>query len=465
VYCKKIVFSCLFLITSVLCLSPTGSVSAATFSDVPSSHRAYDEIMYLANKNILGGYTDRTFRPDNHVTRAEAASMIGRALKLPGGNRTTEYRDVPKTHYASGFIQDMSDKNILAGYGNGYYGVNDKLTREQMAAIITRSWTFTKTSNITFTDVPTNSPTYSSINKLATAGIVGGYPNGEFGPKDYIKRADFALMLARVFNPDFRSTSTAPTPIAEAQVTADSLNVRSGPSTDAARIGQYPSGTTVKVYSKLSNGWAYVGTDNLKGYVYGTYLRYTSNPLKGRTIIIDPGHGGTDPGALGHGLRESNIVLITSRHVRDYLKAAGANVVMTRNTDVFLSLSQRVSVANNANGEIFVSIHANAFNGSANGTETYYNGDTVKALENKKLATFIHQRMMSSNLGTSDRGVKEGNFQVIKSQVNMPSTLVELAFIDYINDAKKLASDEWRKRAANAIHLGIKDYFYYLMTK
>ncbi|OOE14431.1 N-acetylmuramoyl-L-alanine amidase [Fictibacillus arsenicus] len=463
--CKKNIIAFLFLITSVLCLSPSGSVSATSFSDVSSNHRAYDEIMYLANKSTLGGYTDGTFRPDNYVSRAEAASMIGRALKLPGGNRTTEYVDVPKTHYASGFIQDMSDKNILAGYGNRYYGVNDKLTREQMAAIITRSWTFSNTSSINFTDVPLDSPTYDSINKLANAGIVGGYPNGEFGPKDFIKRADFALMLARVLNPDFRSSNTEPKPIAQAQVTADSLNVRLGPSTDANRTGSFPNGTVVNVYSKLSNGWAYVGTSNLKGYVYGTYLRYTTNPLKGRTIVLDPGHGGSDPGASGYKLIEKNIVLITSRHVRDYLQAAGANVVMTRNSDVFLSLSQRVSVANNANGEIFVSIHANAFNGSANGTETYYNGDTRMAAENKKLATFIHQRMMSSNLGTIDRGVKEGNFQVIKSQVNMPSTLVELAFIDYINDAKKLASDEWRKRAANAIHLGIKDYFYYLMTK
>lgn len=478
----KIAVICLFLLVTAVCFSSPESVSAASFPDVSKSHRAYDEVMYLANKKILSGYTDGTFKPDSHVTRSEAASMIGRALQLKGGYRETEYRDVPKGHYASGYIQDMSNDNILAGYGNGYFGVSDKLTREQMASILSRGWPFKETSSLSFSDVPKSSPAYVPINKLATAGIVGGYPNGKFGPKDYIMRADFALMLARVLNPEFRSKPAEPkpepeptpeppttSPIAQAQVTADFLNVRTGPDASNSAIGMLRYGTKVDVYTKYPNGWAFVKSSSLTEYVHGGYLKYgtsnPSNPLEGKIIVVDAGHGDDDPGAIGYGMQEKDITLIVSKYLRDYLEDAGAKVVMTRETDIFHELEERVSIAKKANGDVFVSVHVNSFSGTAHGTETYYNADNAFSAENKKLATYIQLRMINSDLGMNDRGVKKGPFYVIKYQKNMPSSLVELGFISDKSDAAKLASDTWRKKAAYQIHLGINDYFNYLMTK
>ncbi|MGM0805745.1 MAG: N-acetylmuramoyl-L-alanine amidase [Bacillota bacterium] len=468
--CKKIVAACLLFIMVTLCISPMGSVSATSFPDVPKSHRAYSEIMYLANKGIIGGNPDGKFKPDDYVTRAEAAKMIGVALQLKGGHRETEYIDVPSGFYASGYIQDMSNTGILGGYGNGYFGVNDKLTRVQMALIITRAWPFNTMSGIHFKDVDVSSPSYTAINKLATAGIIGGYPNGNFGPKDLIKRADFALMLARTLNPNYRSKPVEMKPIGQAQVIADFLNVRTAPDASSAKISSFSYGTTVNVYSKLSNGWAYVGTSSVKGFVHGGYLKYPSttippvptdpsNPLKGKIIVVDAGHGDSDPGALGYGMKEKDITLITAKHLRDALVAAGAKVVMTRETDIFHELEKRVSIAKMANGQAFVSIHTNSFNGQGHGTETYYNEDNALSADNKKLATYIQKRMMVPELDMRDRGVKEANFYVIKYQNKMPSTLVELGFIDNKSDAAKLASDTWRKKAAYQIHLGIKDYF------
>jgi N-acetylmuramoyl-L-alanine amidase len=472
---KKIVAACLlFILVATQCISSPGSVSAASFPDVPTSHRAYSEIMYLVNRDIVTGTPDGSFNPENYVTRAEAATMIGRALNLQGGYRQTEYVDVPKSFYASGYIQDMSDANILAGYGNGNFGVSDKLTREQMALIITRAWSFWETSGITFTDVNVNSESYIAINKLATVGVVSGYPGGKFGPKDYIKRADFALMVARTLNPEYRKNPADLQPIAQATVIADTLNVRNAPDASATRISSFAYGTKVNVYSKLENGWAYVGTSSLKGFVHGAYLKYPttptvptdpSNPLKGKIIVVDAGHGGKDPGAVAYGMEEKDITLITSKYLRDYLKDAGATVVMTRDTDVFHELGERVSIANLSGGQAFISIHANAFNGTANGTETYYNGDNSKSADNKKLATYIQNRLLIPELDMKDRGVKEANFQVIKSQTKMASTLIELGFIDHKEDAAKLASNTWRKKAAYQIHLGIKDYFQYLQNK
>jgi N-acetylmuramoyl-L-alanine amidase len=473
--CKKIVTVCLLFLVATLCISSPESVSATSFPDVPTSHRAYNEIMYLANQNIVAGIPDGRFKPEDYVTRAEAATMIGRALKLQGGQRVTEYVDVPKAFYASGYIQDMSNTNILAGYGNGYFGVSDKLTREQMALIITRAWSFPETSGVTFSDVNVSSQSYIPINKLATAGVVSGYPDGKFGPKDFIKRADFALMLARTLNPNYRKNPSELKPIGQATVIADFLNVRTAPEANATRISAFAYGTTVNVYSKLSNGWAYVGTSSLKGFVHGAYLKYPStiptvpsdpaNPLKGKIIVVDAGHGDTDPGASGYGMKEKDITLITAKHLRDALEAAGAIVIMTRETDVFHELSKRVSIANLAGGQAFVSIHTNSFNGEGHGTETYYNEDNNMSAYNKKLATYIQNRMMVPELDMRDRGVKEANFYVIKYQNKMASTLVELGFIDNKSDASKLASDTWRKKAAYQIHLGIKDYFQYLQNK
>lgn len=147
-------------------------------------------------------------------------------------------------------------------------------------------------------------------------------------------------------------------------------------------------------------------------------------------ICLDPGHGGSDPGATGYGRRECDDVLRMSRQVRTNLQALGHSVVMSRDSDVYVSLSGRTTWANNKGCGYFVSIHRNAFGStSANGYESYAYSTSGTGY---KLATNIHNAVIACGVSTN-RGVKTANFYVIK-YTNMPATLLEVLFITNSND-------------------------------
>ncbi|MBT2757234.1 N-acetylmuramoyl-L-alanine amidase [Mesobacillus foraminis] len=181
------------------------------------------------------------------------------------------------------------------------------------------------------------------------------------------------------------------------------------------------------------------------------------NEIVGATIMLDPGHGGTDPGASGNGLVEKEIVMDIAKRVNSKLNSSLAKVVMTRSTDKYISLDQRVKEAEKADADTFVSIHVNSFASSAaNGTETWYSARYASS-ESKELAEEIQKELVKA-LGTNDRGVKEGGFYVIKN-TTMPSVLVEIAFISNSSDASKLASNTYRQKTADAIYKGIMNFY------
>ena len=165
------------------------------------------------------------------------------------------------------------------------------------------------------------------------------------------------------------------------------------------------------------------------------------------SICIDPGHGGSDPGATGCSLQEAEINLNVSMRLRDLLKSAGHTVYMTRETDVYVSLSGRSEYANSKGVDTFASIHTNsAGSTSATGTETYAYSTSGKGYQQ---ATNI-QTEMQKVWPLANRGVKTANYYVIK-YTNMPATLSELAFIvNCSKDAVYLGSSEHRQSAAAA---------------
>lgn len=182
-----------------------------------------------------------------------------------------------------------------------------------------------------------------------------------------------------------------------------------------------------------------------------------ANEIVGATIVLDPGHGGTDPGASGNGLVEKEIVMDIAKRVNSKLNSSLAKVVMTRESDRYVSLDERVKTAEKAGADTFVSIHVNSYAGSSpNGTETWYSSQYAGA-ESKELAEEIQKELVKA-LGTNDRGIKEGGFYVIKN-TTMPSVLVEIAFISNSGDAYKLASDTYRQKAADAIYKGIMNFY------
>lgn len=170
-------------------------------------------------------------------------------------------------------------------------------------------------------------------------------------------------------------------------------------------------------------------------------------------IFIDAGHGGKDPGALGNNLKEKDINLAVALQVGEILKKHNIEVLYSRTTDVFVELSDRAVMANKVNADIFVSIHSNAAeNVNAKGLETFSYPNSTKGTA---LAKCIQDSIITSKIYTSDRGIKTANFAVLR-QSNMPSALVELAFITNVEDAKILKDRQ--NELALAIAKGILNY-------
>ena len=147
-------------------------------------------------------------------------------------------------------------------------------------------------------------------------------------------------------------------------------------------------------------------------------------------IFLNPGHCvGSDSGACGFGYTEAEIVLDIANRVAEYLKVADCEVKVFQ----FDGLAEIVDVANYWNADLFVSIHCNAYDSLAHGTESFYFENSV---EGKKLAQSIQNQIVSKT-GTLDRGIKPAHFYVIR-HTNCPAVLVETAFIDNYHDADLL---------------------------
>ena len=174
-------------------------------------------------------------------------------------------------------------------------------------------------------------------------------------------------------------------------------------------------------------------------------------------VVIDPGHGGPDSGAIGiGGLRETDVVLDVSKIVTNILNKKGVKVKMTRTNEIDLDLGPRVSMANNTKADIFVSIHANASVGkkrNINGLETFY----YSGWKGKLLAEKIQKQIIKVSPGSPDRGVRRGRYFVIK-RTNMPAVLVEIGFVTGKLDGSRLSKDMHRERVAYAIARGILEY-------
>ena len=220
--------------------------------------------------------------------------------------------------------------------------------------------------------------------------------------------------------------------------------------------------------------------------------------MASKTIVIDPGHGGKDPGAMGrNGLREKDIVLDVGLRLRKLIKERlGLNVIMTRETDVFIPLEERTAIANTKGADLFVSVHANASKREgAKGVETYLLGratdrdamataerensasekslntlqliltdlmNTAKKEESLRLAYYVQENMighLETRYKVNDLGVKRAPFYVLVN-ARMPSILAEISFISNPEEEKLLSDGDHRQEIAEAILNGIKKYIH-----
>ena len=171
-------------------------------------------------------------------------------------------------------------------------------------------------------------------------------------------------------------------------------------------------------------------------------------------VIIDPGHGGKDSGAIGiGGVQEKNIILPIGKRIAEVLERNGIQVIMTRDSDYFVTLPGRVTMAQQANADVFVSVHANSAGESrpeVSGLETYYYDSGLT------LARVVHSKILQS-LNIRDRNVRKARFYVLRKN-SMPAILVETGYLTGRDDVAKLRTSAYQNQMADAIAQGILQY-------
>lgn len=192
-------------------------------------------------------------------------------------------------------------------------------------------------------------------------------------------------------------------------------------------------------------------------------LSVRPSQLAGRTVVVDPGHGGRDPGAIGPGgTQEKDVNLAIALEVARLLEQAGARVILTRDRDVSVELATRSRMANALRADVFVSIHADAIGPgrTASGTGTFYHPGPGEAPGNGTNALFgqaVHRELVRA-AGLPDRGLRQRAFHVL-IHTEMPAVLVEVAFIDNPAEERLLTDPEFQRRAALGIAQGVVRYF------
>jgi N-acetylmuramoyl-L-alanine amidase len=228
----------------------------------------------------------------------------------------------------------------------------------------------------------------------------------------------------------------------------------------------------------------------------GSYSLARQLGLGARRIVIDPGHGGHDPGTIGRGgLQEKDLVLDVSLRLEKLVRTElGAEVIMTRSSDAYVALEERTAIANSKAADLFLSVHANSSrNPTARGIETYFlnfagtaHAEAVAARENaisaatlKDLQGLVKAITLNSKIDESrdfaasiqeamvehvrtrhpveDRGVHTAPFYVLIG-ANMPSILAEIAFVSNPEDEKRLKTNEYRELIAQSLFKGVRSY-------
>ena len=233
-------------------------------------------------------------------------------------------------------------------------------------------------------------------------------------------------------------------------------------------IGISPNTWELKFIGLESNSFSSIGEGNiLRNSIKRTFEKIKIQdldisslpdvPYGKYKVVIDPGHGGSDPGAVGiNGLRETDIVLEVSKTVSEFLTKKGVKTILTRKYESTLDLQPRVTKANNLKADVFVSIHANATRGKrkdVNGLETYY----YSGYKGYSLAKNIQKQILITSPQSPDRGVRRSRFYVIR-KTSMPAALVEIGFVTGMYDAALLRQKAYRDKMSFAIAKGILNY-------
>ncbi|MGG4491630.1 N-acetylmuramoyl-L-alanine amidase [Metabacillus idriensis] len=437
---------------------------------------AEDAVIKVAKGTVLNGWVEinhkgkKYYADYSKLTSSQPEYFTYYAVKnfTLYNERNTK---TPKTQIAPGSVVKVKKGSVISGWSrieyNGIKGYGP------YSSISSKPVYFTYYANKN-TKVYTSKSTGSSVlasltindqTKIRQGGIANGWAEANHnGKTGYLKSSD-------IVNKPVDVEEIAPEELI--YYVRENLSLRTNKSTSSSIILTIPRGKEVEVLNtaELKDDWVSVKYSGKTGYVSAKYL--TLEPVAKETelnkvIVIDPGHGGKDPGAIGNGMQEKDVTLAVGKTAADKLKKLGYDVHMTRSDDTFLSLNERTDFSYSKKAGVFVSLHMNSSTAtSANGTETFAtNGsgsfstasmtDKEKA-DSAKLAAFIQSRLVTA-LKTTNRGIKEEAFYVIDKNYTR-SVLIEMGFISNKNDASIFKTNSGRDTAAEAIAQGVNDFY------
>jgi len=497
----------------VLLLFSASPASAQTkgFPDVGKSLPSYDAIQFLSGAGIISGYKNGDFGPGDTLKRAQATKMLVLWKEVFPVTTGNTFPDVDETYRC--YIETAVAEGWITGFSNGRFKPYNTLTREQMAIIMVRAMDWEGTAKELTTaqmdeilsafadqaDISAVARPYVAV--AVSEGLFGG-SGGRLLPGEGITRGQFCLV---VFRAELKSRtlitavrascdypdktrvvidlSCAPGAVTASATSDGLLNIdyQNGvidgnlsqtfvspevTGVSARQINYTPR--TVRIALDLGRYQKYrvMSLAPSEGYGYriavDVYRRTTGPEGEGGPLIcIDPGHGGTDSGAVGTTkAKEKDVNLAIGLMLAQNLRQAGLQVMMTRSDDGYPDLHYRAALANEAGAGLFVSIHNNASGDpAAVGTETFYWGTPEEWSPEGRLLAETIQRNLVAAIQSVDRGARTHWYNlVVLAETLMPAALVEVGFMTNPAEEAMLLTPAYQQAAAQGITAGILEF-------
>ncbi|NJR61772.1 MAG: hypothetical protein HC769_24845 [Cyanobacteria bacterium CRU_2_1] len=381
----------------------------ATFADI-QGHWAAEFIRGLASQGLMDGLTEGQFEPDRPMMRSEYAELLVKGFNPAADRPAKFFADIPPDSEWADAIQQVYQGKLMGGFADNTFHPNRGITRVQVLLSLVNAIKF-PAADLAILDRYQDAETIpaSVRNVVATATtewLVVNYPNlRELHPNQPATRAEIAAMVYQAL----------------------------------VRLGRASAiSSPYIIHPQQPN------------------QKQPRDPNAALVVAIDPGHGGFDLGGIGlDGVREKDVTLPMAIDVADWLKRQNIQPILTRSGDYDLELATRVEIAENADADLFISLHANVNPNqpTLNGLELYH---YAASTESARLAQAIHHSLVRS-IEVRDRGIHHANFYTLRLPP-MPSVLVEIGYLTGQQDAANLANATYRNYLAQAIAIGILRY-------
>ena len=248
-------------------------------------------------------------------------------------------------------------------------------------------------------------------------------------------------------------------------ITSERVNLRIGPSLNDEVVYTASQGESFTFSRSVGDFYEIILTDGSQAYVANWLVDLSgessqaeapviTTTLSEATIVIDPGHGGSDPGALGSYVYEKDVTMSTAEQLAEKLEAVGANVILTRTTDASVSLDERVWISNSYRADLFISLHYDSTPEGmlASGFTTYYYDNT-----DSYLADLVNSKL-AQNLPLPNNGASFGDYLVLRENTQ-PALLLELGYMNNDSDAAVFDNNYYRDLVSTSILQALTEYF------